>query len=106
MDEQHRTDPVAVLISPSGPARPAAPLARWTTVPTHLVQARDRATALPRSMRHGGHADAQPATGRVVVVHGCSDGGGIIFAAARADVELTASAVRHSSGFLCVALPG
>ncbi|MER6990171.1 3,4-dihydroxy-2-butanone-4-phosphate synthase [Saccharopolyspora hirsuta] len=51
-------------------------------------------------------AAAELAAGRAVVVHGCSDGGGIVFAAARADVELTAFAVRHSSGFLCVALSG
>lgn len=51
-------------------------------------------------------AAQEVAAGRVVVVHGCADGGGVVFAAARADVELTAFAVRCSSGFLCVALSG
>ncbi|GAB3693692.1 3,4-dihydroxy-2-butanone-4-phosphate synthase [Saccharopolyspora tripterygii] len=43
--------------------------------------------------------------GETVVVHGAGDGGGVVFAADRADVTGTAFAVRHSSGFLCVALP-
>lgn len=43
--------------------------------------------------------------GHAAVVHGCAGGGGIVFAASRADVARTAFAVRHSSGLLCVALP-
>lgn len=49
---------------------------------------------------------AAVAAGETVVVHGAGDGGGVVFAAGRADVDNTAFAVRHSSGFLCVALPG
>lgn len=45
------------------------------------------------------------AAGEAVVVHGAGDEGGVVFAAGRADVGNTAFAVRHSSGFLCVALP-
>jgi 3,4-dihydroxy 2-butanone 4-phosphate synthase/GTP cyclohydrolase II len=46
------------------------------------------------------------AAGRPVVVHGRAvDDGGVVFAASRANVQITAFAVRHSSGFLCVALP-
>ncbi|MCI2422446.1 3,4-dihydroxy-2-butanone-4-phosphate synthase [Saccharopolyspora sp. K220] len=46
------------------------------------------------------------AAGRAAVVHGFAHGdGGIVFAASRASTELTAFTVRHSSGFLCVALP-
>lgn len=43
--------------------------------------------------------------GQAVVVHGAGEEGGIVFAADRAGVDNTAFAVRHSSGFLCVALP-
>ncbi|MDI2029253.1 3,4-dihydroxy-2-butanone-4-phosphate synthase [Saccharopolyspora sp. TS4A08] len=48
---------------------------------------------------------AAVAAGETVVVHGAGDEGGIVFPASRADVAGTAFAVRHSSGFLCVALP-
>jgi 3,4-dihydroxy-2-butanone 4-phosphate synthase len=45
------------------------------------------------------------AAGEAVVVHDAGGEGGVVFAAGRADVANTAFAVRHSSGFLCVALP-
>ncbi|SFS97410.1 3,4-dihydroxy-2-butanone-4-phosphate synthase [Saccharopolyspora flava] len=50
-------------------------------------------------------APAALAAGEIVVVHDAGDEGGIVFAADRADADNTAFAVRHSSGFLCVALP-
>lgn len=70
---------------------------------------RKRAAVLdrrPGELRSIGLALEEIAAGRPAIVHGCTSGdGGLVFAASRADVELTALAVRHSSGFLCVALP-
>ena len=51
------------------------------------------------------HALGELHAGHAAVLHGCAGGGGIVFAASRADVAHTAFAVRHSSGLLCVALP-
>lgn len=50
-------------------------------------------------------AAAEIARGRMVVVRGCAGYGGIVFAAAHSDVEKMAFLIRHSCGFVCVALP-
>ncbi len=47
------------------------------------------------------------AAGRPVIVHGCETGeGGIVFSASQATTTLMAFTIRHSSGFVCVAMPG
>lgn len=52
-------------------------------------------------------AIADIAGGRPVIVVGCEAGdGGVVFAASRASTALMAFVVRHTSGFVCVALPG
>ncbi|WP_246243520.1 3,4-dihydroxy-2-butanone-4-phosphate synthase [Amycolatopsis pithecellobii] len=52
------------------------------------------------------HAIDAIASRRPVVAVGREGEGALVFAAARATPELVAFTVRHTSGFLCVALPG
>ncbi|MGP4016619.1 3,4-dihydroxy-2-butanone-4-phosphate synthase [Saccharopolyspora sp. 5N708] len=76
-----------------------------------MIDQRDSAAVLDAG-RPGGIglidlAAEEIAAGRAAIVYGFAHGdGGIVFAASRASTELTAFTVRHSSGFLCVALPG
>lgn len=75
-----------------------------------MSNARTGGTALavePGGIRSVEAAIREVVVGRPVIVTGCEpDEGGIVFAASQASTSLMAFAVRHSSGFVCVALPG